>query len=220
VSARAGLPVWIPADVAGSCCGLPWSSKGFGAAHRHKADELVERLWEWSDEGDLPIVVDAASCTGQVVEPGEGTLPEANAEKLAALTVLDSVAWAHDRLLPGLEVVRKVGAAAIHPTCATHRQGHAWRLGALAAAIADDVYLPPSGTCCGFAGDRGISHPELTAGATRAEAAEVASAEPAGRRFDAYLSSNRTCEIGLSRATGRDYESVINALERATRPSH
>src|SRR4051794_9170914 len=29
VSRRAGLPVWIPEDVAGSCCGLPWSSKGF-----------------------------------------------------------------------------------------------------------------------------------------------------------------------------------------------
>ena len=42
---RAGLPVWIPADVAGSCCGLPWSSKGFGDAHRHKANEMVERLW-------------------------------------------------------------------------------------------------------------------------------------------------------------------------------
>ena len=46
VSARAGLPVWIPGDVAGSCCGLPWSSKGFGAAHRHKANEMVERLWD------------------------------------------------------------------------------------------------------------------------------------------------------------------------------
>ena len=228
VSARAGLPVWIPADVAGNCCGLPWSSKGYGAAHRHKANELVERLWEWSGEGALPIVVDAASCTGSVVEPGEGTLSEANAGQLAKLTVLDSVAWAHDRLLPGLEVTGKVDAAAIHPTCATHRQGHALRLGALAAQIADDVYLPPTGTCCGFAGDRGITHPELTASATRAEAREVTAAEgpdaaevghpPSGRQFDAYLSSNRTCEIGMTRATGHEYESVINALERATRP--
>jgi D-lactate dehydrogenase len=213
VSARAGLPVWIPADVAGNCCGLPWSSKGFGAAHRHKANELVERLWDWSGEGVLPIVVDAASCTGSIVEPGERALSEANAERLAKLAILDSVAWAHDRLLPGLEIVRKVEAAAIHPTCATHRQGHTARLGALAAAIAEDVYLPPTGTCCGFAGDRGISHPELTASATRTEAAEVD-----GRSFDAYLSSNRTCEIGLTRATGREYESVINALDRATRP--
>jgi D-lactate dehydrogenase len=214
VSARAGLPVWIPADVAGSCCGLPWSSKGFGDAHRHKANELVERLWAWSGEGALPIVVDAASCTGAIVEPGEGTLSEANAEYLAALQIIDSVAWAHDRLLPNLTITRKAGAAAIHPTCATHRQGHAWRLGALAAAIADDVYVPPTSTCCGFAGDRGISHPELTESATREEAAELR-----GRSFDAYLSSNRTCEVGMTRATGRDYESVINALDRATRPS-
>ncbi|HEY2479601.1 MAG TPA: FAD-binding and (Fe-S)-binding domain-containing protein [Solirubrobacterales bacterium] len=212
VSARAGLPVWIPDDLAGSCCGLPWSSKGFGDAHRHKANELVERLWEWSGEGALPIVVDAASCTGAIVEPGEGTLSEATAGHLAEMTILDSLAWAHDRLLPELEVVRKLGAAAIHPTCATHRQGNAWRLGALAAAVADAVFVPPSGTCCGFAGDRGISHPELTESATQAVAAELS-----GRHFDAYLSSNRTCEIGMSRATGQDYESVINALERATR---
>lgn len=217
VSARAGLPVWIPGGVAGSCCGLPWSSKGFGAAHRHKANEMVERLWDWSGEGALPIVIDAASCTGSIVEPGEGTLSEANAEHLAALTILDSVAWAHDRLLPSLQITRKVEAAAIHPTCATHRQGHAWRLGALAAAVADDVFVPPTSTCCGFAGDRGISNPELTASATRPEATELAASE-AGRSFDAYLSSNRTCEIGLTRATGHEYESIINALDRATRP--
>lgn len=213
VSARAGLPVWIPEDVAGSCCGLPWSSKGFGAAYAHKADELVERLWAWSGEGALPIVVDAASCTGQVVEPGEGTLSEANAAHLAELQIHDSVAWAHDRLLPELQILRKLDAAAIHPTCATNRQGNAPRLRALAAALADDVYQPPTATCCGFAGDRGISHPELTASATRAEASELQ-----GRTFDAYLSSNRTCEIGMTRATGHPYESIINALDRATRP--
>jgi D-lactate dehydrogenase len=218
VSARAGLPVWIPTDVAGSCCGLPWSSKGFGAAHRHKANELVERLWEWSGEGALPIVVDAASCTGSVVDPGPGVLSDANAAHLAELRILDSVEWAHDRLLPALAVGTKTGSAAIHPTCATHRQGHAWRLGALAAALADDVYLPPTGTCCGFAGDRGIARPELTESATRPEAAELAAAAAdRGRPFDAHLSRNRTCEIGLTRATGADYESVINLLERLTR---
>ena len=132
---------------------------------------------------------------------------------LAQLQIVDSVAWAHDRLLPELEIVHKLDAAAIHPTCATNRQSNARRLSALAAALADDVHQPPTATCCGFAGDRGISHPELTASATRAEASELQ-----GRHFDAYLSSNRTCEIGLTRATGHPYESVINALDRATRP--
>ena len=212
VSARAGLPVWIPEDVGGSCCGLPWGSKGYGEAHRLKANEMVGRLWGWSHEGALPIVIDAASCTNSVVEPGEGILSEENAERLAKLEILDSVSWAHDRLLPWLEVAEKVGSATVHPTCATRRMGLAPRLRTLAEALAEDVYVAPSATCCGFAGDRGISHPELTASATRPQAEELE-----GRHFDAHLSSNRTCEIGLTRATGDPYESVVNLLERLTR---
>jgi D-lactate dehydrogenase len=212
ISERAGSPVWIPDQVAGSCCGLPWSSKGFGAAHRRKANELVGRLWEWSGEGELPVVVDAASCTHGIVEPGEGVLSEENAARLGRLEILDSVAWAHDRLLPRLEVARKLGSATVHPTCATRQLGLEPRLRRLAAALAEDVYVPPSATCCGFAGDRGFSHPELTASATRAQAAELS-----GRDFDAHLSSNRTCEIGLSRATGQPYESFVFALEQLTR---
>lgn len=212
VSRRAGLPVWIPDDVAGSCCGLPWSSKGFTEAHRHKANEMVERLWAWSGEGELPVVIDAASCTGSVADPGEGVLTEQNAERLAKLQILDSVAWAHDRLLPQLEIGEKVASATIHPTCATRRLGLTGRLEKLAGALAEDVFVPPSATCCGFAGDRGISHPELTAAATRPEANEVA-----GRNFDAHLSSNRTCEIALERATGEPYESFLFLLERLTR---
>jgi len=212
VSRRAGLPLWVPAEVAGSCCGLPFGSKGFAAAQSHKANEMVERLWEWSGEGALPVVIDAASCTQAVAEPGEGVLSEENAERLAQLTILDSVAWAHDRLLPNLTVAEKVGSATVHPTCATRHMGLAVRLRRLAGALADDVYVAPSATCCGFAGDRGISHPELTAAATRPQAEELA-----GREFDARLSSNRTCEIGLTRATGEPYESFAFLLERLTR---
>jgi D-lactate dehydrogenase len=86
------------------------------------------------------------------------------------------------------------------------------KLQQLAEALAEDVYVPPSATCCGFAGDRGFSHPELTAAATADQAAELS-----GRDFDAYLSSNRTCEIGLARATGESYESFVFLLEELTR---
>jgi D-lactate dehydrogenase len=213
VSRRAGLPLWIPEDVAGSCCGLPWSSKGFRDAHRHKANEMVERLWGWSGEGALPIVVDAASCTQGISTPGDGVLDEENAERLAAFEVLDSVAWAHDRLLPWLEVSRRVESATVHPTCATRHMGLAGRLRSLAGELAEEVYVAPSATCCAFAGDRGISHPELTESATRPQVEELA-----GRDFDARLSSNRTCEIAMSRATAEDYESFVILLERLTRP--
>jgi D-lactate dehydrogenase len=211
VSARAGMPVVIPDGVEGSCCGLPWSSKGFDGAHRHKANEMVGKLWRWSEEGRLPVVVDAASCTGAIADPAEGVLSEENSERLGQMEIVDSVAWAL-RLLPHLEISTKVESATAHPTCATRKLGLAHPLKALTEAMAEEVYIAPSATCCGFAGDRGISHPELTASATRPQAEELS-----GRHFDAYLSSNRTCEIALSRATGERYESPLLLLERLTR---
>ena len=213
VSARAGVAVWVPEDVAGSCCGLPWSSKGFAAAHAHKANEMVERLWGWSREGALPVVIDAASCTGAIADPAEGVLTEENAERLGKIEIVDSVAWAL-RLLPKLEIDAKVASATVHPTCATRRLGLKTPLRGLVETMAEDVYIAPSATCCAFAGDRGITHPELTASATRPQAEELA-----GRTFDAYLSSNRTCEIAMTRATGQPYEAVVSLLERVTRPA-
>jgi len=211
VSRRAGRAVWIPAEVGGSCCGLPFGSKGFAAAHRHKANEMIARLWRWSGEGELAVLIDAASCTDAIANPDEGVLTDANAARLGKLRILDSVDWAYG-LQPDLQVAEKVGSATVHPTCATRRMGLASRLAALVSALADEVYVVPTATCCGFAGERGISHPELTEAAT-AEAAR----ELAGRRFDAYLCTNRTCEIGLSRATGAEYESFIFLLEQLTR---
>jgi D-lactate dehydrogenase len=223
VSARAGLPVWIPDEVVGSCCGLPWGSKGYAEAQRHKANEMVELLWCWSGEGELPVVIDAASCTQAIAglagtaAGGDGVLSEENAERLATMTILDSVTWAHDRLLPRLEIERKIASATVHPTCATRQMGLAPRLRRLADALAEDVYVAPSATCCGFAGDRGFTHPELTAAATAPQAEELAATERSGRHFDAYLSGNRTCEIGLTRATGEPYESFVFLLERLSR---
>ena len=49
--------------------------------------------------------------------------------------------------------------------------------------------------------------------ATLDEAAEVRA-----RPHDGYYSSSRTCEIGLTRATGRPYRSYIHLLEYVTRP--
>ena len=72
--------------------------------------------------------------------------------------------------------------------------------------------MPAATSCCGMAGDRGWLHPELPASALRDVAAELD-----GERFDACLSSNRTCEAALSEVTGHTYTSFVSALEELTR---
>jgi len=101
----------------------------------------------------------------------------------------------------------------VHPSCSINHLKLANKLDALAVAMADEVVTPAAAGCCGFAGDRGFLHTELTRAATAEEAEEVRA-----RKFDAYLGSNRTCEIGLNLATGKDYESFVYILEELARP--
>ncbi len=212
VSERAGMPVWIPPDVGGSCCGVPWSSKGHREGHAWMARQTFEKLWRWSGEGELPVVSDASSCTLGLSSETLAALPEEVQERHAKLEILDSVEWL-ERLIPSLGIERKLSRVAIHPTCSTRHLGLAAKLSEVAAQMADEVAVPAAARCCGFAGDRGMLHPELTASATAPQAAELAERGP----FDAYLSTNRTCEIGMERATGEPYGSIVLALEELTR---
>ncbi|MBB4981836.1 FAD-binding and (Fe-S)-binding domain-containing protein [Streptomyces nymphaeiformis] len=213
VSARAGRPVWIPDDVAGTCCATIWHSKGYERGNEVMANRIVEAAWGWTAGGRLPLVVDASSCTLGIAHEVVPYLTEENRELHAELTVVDSLVWAADELLPRLDVHRRVASAVVHPTCSMRHLGDEEKLTALAGACAEEVVVPADAGCCAFAGDRGMLHPELTASATAREAAEVTA-----RPFDAHVSANRMCEIGMNRATGRSYESVLLALERATRP--
>lgn len=213
VSERAGRPVWIPGDVRGTCCATIWHSKGYDAGNRVMANRIVEAAWGWTAGGRLPLVVDASSCTLGIAHEVVPYLTDDNRSLHAELRIVDSVVWAAEELLPHLEVRRTVGSAVLHPTCSMRHLDDEAQLRAVAEACADEVVVPYDAGCCAFAGDRGMLHPELTEAATAREAAEVTA-----REFDAHLSANRMCEVGMDRATGRSYYSALLELERATRP--
>ncbi|WP_223172529.1 hypothetical protein [Microbacterium sp. NIBRBAC000506063] len=109
--------------------------------------------------------------------------------------------------LAPLDAGSRLPSLTLHPTCSSAALGIDRHLLTLGEAIAHEVTVPVDWGCCGFAGDRGMLHPELTASATAAEAAEV-------RRLDAaeHASCNRACEIGMTRATGRTYRHVLELL--------
>ncbi|MBD5784805.1 FAD-binding oxidoreductase [Cellulosimicrobium terreum] len=233
---RAGIGLTTPAGVGSLCCGTPWSSKGLPDGAATMARRVADALWVATREGELPVVCDASSCTHGLVESvrrlagdpagpdgAEGAGDADLRERASRLRFVDAVTFVRTDVLPalagrGVEIAR-VGDVVVHPTCASVHLGTVDDLRAVAAAAAERVEVPASWGCCGFAGDRGMLHPELTAGATHAEAGEVARLGGSldGGGFDAYVSSNRTCETGMSRATGHDYVHVLEVLEAATR---
>jgi D-lactate dehydrogenase len=206
---RAGLAVRTPEDIDSLCCGTPWKSKGYRGGYDVMSAKVLPALLAASDGGRLPIVCDAASCTEGLVTMREAA---AASGRYTALRFVDATQFTHDLVLPRLPAARKVGTVVVHHTCGTTTLGANAAVNAIAAAIAETVIAPVDWGCCGFAGDRGLLHPELTASATAAEARAVLEVEA-----DYYVSANRTCELGMTRATGKAYRHILEVLELVTR---
>ncbi len=213
ICARAGITLAYPPDLPNLCCGTPWRSKGMKAGYAEMARRVLPALWAASRQGELPIVCDAASCTEGLRQMLEAEIADAESG-YATLRIVDAVAFVDERVLPNLSLTRKIRSLALHPTCSSTRMGLNDSLRGVAAAVAESVTVPDSWGCCGFAGDRGLLHPELTAAATKAQAAEVVSGS-----FDAFASCNRTCELGMTRATGAQYQHVLELVDWASADS-
>ena len=160
-------------------------------------------------DGELPIVCDASSCT----EGLRHTIETDPSDK--PMTIIDSVEFAVSHVLPHLPDHRKLESLDLHPTCSSTRMGMNEALKTVAGDVAERVEVPENWGCCAFAGDRGMLHPELTESATAPEAADVAA-----MGATAHASCNRTCELGMTRATGKPYRHVLELLEELTRPLH
>lgn len=203
---RARVRLVVPDGVDRLCCSTPWTSKGLTAGRDTMMQRVSAALRTASRDGALTVVVDASSCSEGLVH----LLSDAGVD----VAVEDAVAFTHRVLLPRLAMpAPAIERLVLHPTCSSTQLGIDPALRALGEAVATEVVIPDAWGCCAFAGDRGMLHPELTASATAAEAAEVRALAA-----DAHASCNRTCELGMTRATGESYRHVLELLEEATRP--
>jgi D-lactate dehydrogenase len=189
---------------------MPFSSKAFPEAAARCASSAAEALWTASSEGRHTVVTDASPCAGTLNELAAAHLRQTG----RAVRIRDfSTFWARD-VLPRLRGrFRRPGRAVLHPTCTLVKLGALPDLLAVARAHAEEVLIPPGAECCGFAGDRGFVVPELTRSATAREAAEVRALS--GNGSTGLYSTCRTCEIGMSRAVGRPYSSIVHLVREA-----
>lgn len=199
---NAGVSVLVPEGIESMCCATPWTSKGYVQGQQVMEHRVIERVRAAQPDGTrLPVISDATSCT----EGFEHILAE------AGYVVEDVLSFTARHLLDRLPAGAKVDSLTLHPTCSSTQMGLNEALLQIGRAAAEEVRVPQAWGCCAFAGDRGMLHPELTASATAAEAAEVKVLDST-----AHASCNRTCELGMSRATGKEYQHVLELLAQVT----
>ncbi|MCU1477827.1 MAG: linked oxidase domain protein [Subtercola sp.] len=201
---RVGITLLVPDDIDSLCCGTPWSSKGLPAGAAIMRERVLASLRTATRNGELPVVCDASSCTEGIAHMIETDTHEPR------MRVIDAVEFAASHILPLLPDHKRLESLVMHPTCSSTRLGTNAALSAIASAVAETVSIPDNWGCCAFAGDRGMLHPELTASATRAQATEVRALGAS-----AHASCNRTCELGMTRATGQQYRHILELLADA-----
>jgi D-lactate dehydrogenase len=206
---KSGFDVEVLKNYHGSCCGQIFSSKGFEQAYRYTAKRIVNDLWQSSEEGKYPIVIDVSSCAYTLKQLGKG-LDEHTKGKYDRLKIFDAVEFLHDFVIPVVQPRAKKNKIVVHPVCSLQKLKAEEKLIAVARVFASEVTVPLHAGCCGMAGDRGFLFPELTASATAPEASDIK-----GKEFDAYYSSTKTCEIAMSQAVSKNYESILYLVDEA-----
>ena len=198
---KAGYQVIFPDELNDLCCGQPFASKGYAEQGERKRQEMLDALLKASRGGLDPIYCDTSPCTLRLVQ---GLTDQ-------RLDLYDPVRFIRTHLLDKLDFVPQDKPIAVHVTCSTQHLGEAQALIDIARHCAKEVVVPEGIHCCGFAGDKGFTTPELNEHALR-------SLKNAVQICDEGISTSRTCEIGLSRHGEIDYHGLVYLVDRTSRP--
>ncbi|WP_417615079.1 FAD-binding and (Fe-S)-binding domain-containing protein [Oceanisphaera sp.] len=196
---KAGFDVIVPRDLNSLCCGMPYQSKGMTELAGDKTQQLEAHLWQASEQGRWPVLMDTSPCA-KLSQDGF-TLP---------LTVYEPVAFVLEQALERLKLLPVDETVMLHITCSSQRMGLADKMLELAQRCANKVVVPEHISCCGFAGDKGFTLPELNAAALAPLQTQI----PAG--CTRGVSNSRTCELGLSHHSGINYESILYLVDEAS----
>lgn len=199
--AKAGIEVIFPENMENLCCGTIWESKGMEDIADRKTTELEEALWRASEQGRWPVLCDQSPCLHRM------------REKIKRMKLYEPVEFIWTYVRPRVDFKPKDTTVAVHITCSTRKMGLGDMLVKLAGLCASKVVVPEGVGCCGFAGDKGFTHPEVNAYALRKLRPAI---EAAGVK--AGYSNSRTCEIGLTTHSGVPYESIVYLVDECTDP--
>ena len=199
--AKAGYEVIFPEGMERMCCGQIWESKGMLDIADRKSAELELALWKASGEGRYPVLCAQSPCLHRMKKV------------MTRMQLYEPAEFIMKFLVPRLDFHPIDRHIALHLTCSTREMGVAGDLIALARMCSRNVFLPEGVGCCGFAGDRGFTYPELNRYGLRKLRPQIEA-----NHIEVGYSNSRTCEIGLESNTGIPYMSIVYLVNECTTP--
>jgi D-lactate dehydrogenase len=196
---KAGYEVIFPKNMDNLCCGTIWESKGMPDIADQKSAELEAALYEASEQGKYPVLCDQSPCLYRM------------RHVIQKMKLYEPVEFIATFLEDKLEFIPTDKPVAVHITCTMRKMGLAGQIIKLAKRCSTNVFIPEEIGCCGFAGDKGFTQPEVNAYALRKLRPQI---EKAG--ITVGYSNSRTCEIGLRTNSGIPYQSIVYLVDECT----
>jgi D-lactate dehydrogenase len=197
--AKAGYEVIFPKGMEKMCCGQIWESKGMLDIADRKSAELEDALWKASEEGKYPVLCAQSPCLHRMKKV------------MKRMKLYEPAEFIMKYLVPRLDFHPIDRPIALHITCSTRQMGVADDLINLAKMCSTKVFLPEGVGCCGFAGDRGFTFPELNKYGLRKLRPQIEA-----NHIEVGYSNSRTCEIGLESNTGIPYMNIVYLVHECT----
>lgn len=194
---KAGYEVIFPENMSSLCCGTIWESKGMPEIADRKTAELEEALWQASEQGRYPVLCDQSPCLHRMKH------------KIKKMRLYEPAEFILGFLADRLDFHQTDIPVAIHLTCSMRLMHKTGKMLELARMCSTNVLVPEGVGCCGFAGDKGMTHPELNKYALRKLKDQV-------KGIPVGYSNSRTCEIGLATNSGIPYVSIAYLVNRCT----
>ena len=198
---KAGYEVIFPEGMDSLCCGTIWESKGLPEIADRKVRELEDALWKASFEGRYPVLCDQSPCLHRM------------RQHISRMHLYEPAEFILKYLKDNLVFHPVDEPVAVHITCSMRLMGLGDSIVQLARMCSTRVTVPEGVGCCGFAGDKGMTNPELNAYALR----RLKPALQEAGVMEGY-SNSRTCEIGLAAHGGVPYRSIVYLVNRVTSP--
>ena len=197
--AKAGYEVIFPEGMERMCCGQIWESKGMLDIADRKSAELEAALWKASEEGKYPVLCAQSPCLHRM------------RKVMKKMKLYEPAEFIMKYLVDRLDFHPTDKHIALHLTCSTRQMGVDKDMIALARLCSTNVFLPEGVGCCGFAGDRGFTFPELNKYGLRKLRPQIEA-----NHIEVGYSNSRTCEIGLETNTGIPYMSIVYLVNECT----
>ena len=199
--AKAGYEVIFPEGMEKMCCGQIWESKGMLDIADRKSAELEAALWKASEQGKYPVLCGQSPCLHRMKKV------------MKKMKLYEPAEFIMTYLKDRLDFHPTDKPIAIHITCSTRHMGVDKDMIALAKLCSNNVLIPEGVGCCGFAGDRGFTFPELNRYGLRKLKPQIEA-----HKIEVGYSNSRTCEIGLEANTGIPYLNIVHLVNISTTP--